>query len=376
MQDRLIFLIGSMRSGSTMLARMIGAHSAVHSPAEPHLVTPLAHLGYYAKVEKAAYEPHITQQAMRELVPALPKGEADYLDAMRALTDTLYDRLLEPHRADGRSWLLDKTPAYALVLDFLAKLYPGAKYVVLTRNPMAVWSSFVESFFDGDHESAYRHNPMLERYVPAIGRFLREKPVDFVHVRYEELVQAPEENAQRICDYLGLPFEAGMVDYGDQAGGRTKTARGLGDPIQAGKESRPTTTSLAKWAQELEGAVRQDRPVRRHPRPALRRGPRELGLPAGRPAGRPGGHPARGRRGEARQARHPHARAAPARRRAPEHPPQRAREAGAVSSATPATCCFASPAAACYRWPPWTRSSRKSRRQTAPAWPGRRRPSK
>jgi hypothetical protein len=249
-QDRLIFLIGSMRSGSTMLARMLGAHSAIHSPAEPHLITPLAHLGYYAKVEKAAYEPHITQQAMRQLVPALPNGEADYLDAMRAMTDSLYGRLLE---GSGRQMLLDKTPAYALVLDFLAKLYPEARFVVLTRNPMAVWSSFVESFFDGDHEYAHQHNPMLERYVPAIGRFLREKPVPFVHVRYEELVQDPDAQARRICEHVGIEFEPGMIDYGSQDGGRAKTARGLGDPIQAAKESRPTTNSLSKWAQSLEG---------------------------------------------------------------------------------------------------------------------------
>ena len=180
MQDRLVFLIGVMRSGSTMLARMLGAHSAIHSPAEPHLVTPLAHLGYYAKVDAAPYDPTISQRAIRTLVPELPHQEDDYLEALRAYTDSLYGKLLEP---SGRALLLDKTPAYALVLDFLAKLYPQAKFVVLTRNPMAIWSSYVESFFDGDHEVAYAHNPVLERYVPAIGRFLREAPVlSLIHI--------------------------------------------------------------------------------------------------------------------------------------------------------------------------------------------------
>ncbi len=68
MEDRLLFLIGSPRSGSTMLSRMLGSHSDVFSPAEPHLMTPIAHLGYYEKVERAPYDPIITQGAARELV--------------------------------------------------------------------------------------------------------------------------------------------------------------------------------------------------------------------------------------------------------------------------------------------------------------------
>jgi hypothetical protein len=248
--DQLVFLIGVMRSGSTMLARMLGAHSAIHSPAEPHLITPLAHLGYYAKVDRAPYDPTIAQRAARALVQSLPRGEQDYLEALRACTDSIYARLLE---TSGRELLLDKTPAYALVLDFLTKLYPDARYVVLTRNPLAVWSSYVDSFFDGDHEVAHSHNPVLERYVPAIGRFLRERPVPFVHLQYETLVRDPDGEARRLCEHLQLAYEPGMVDYGEQTGGRTETPRGLGDPIQAGRESRPTTSSLEKWTRSLEG---------------------------------------------------------------------------------------------------------------------------
>lgn len=250
MQDRLVFLIGSPRSGSTLLARMLGAHSAIFGPDEPHLITPLAHLGYFASVERAPYDPVITRQAMRVLVDALPRGEDDYLDAMRACADTLYGRLLEGRDA---TLLLDKTPAYALVLDFLARLYPEARFVVLTRHPFSIWSSYVESFFDGDHRVAHAHNPILERYVPAIARFLRERPVPFVHVAYEALVADPGSQLARICAHLEIPFEPGMVEYGAAPEAGRKAAAGLGDPRTVAKESRPTTRNVGRWVGDMAG---------------------------------------------------------------------------------------------------------------------------
>jgi hypothetical protein len=248
--DRLLFVIGAPRSGSTLLTRMLGAHSEIHSPTEPHLLTPLAYLGYFETVGTAPYDPIISQRGIREIVAELPRGEEDYLAALRAYSDAVYARLLEP---TGRRLLLDKTPAYALVLDFVARLYPEARYVVLTRNPLAVWSSFVESFFDGNHEVAHAHNPMVERYVPAIARFLREQAVPLHHVRYEELVKAPAEQMQTLCGFLGIDFEDAMVDYGETAAGRSQAARGLGDPITVAKEGRPTTGSLARWAEDMAG---------------------------------------------------------------------------------------------------------------------------
>ncbi|MCH2171156.1 sulfotransferase [Myxococcota bacterium] len=250
MEDRLLFLISAPRSGSTLLARMLGTHSDIHAPAEPHLITPLAHLGYYEQVDTAPYDPIISRAAIHELVDQLPGGEADYLSALRAYSDDLYRRILD---STGRRVLLDKTPAYALVLDFLAKLYPNARYVVLTRNPLALWSSAVQSFYDGDHEAAHRHNPLLERYVPAIARFVRQAPVPMHALHYEALVQEPAAELRRICDFAGLSFEPEMVDYGQHSEARGSAARGLGDPVTVAKESRPTTDSLERWLQDMAG---------------------------------------------------------------------------------------------------------------------------
>lgn len=252
MQDRLVFLIGSPRSGSTLLSRVLGAHSMIFAPEEPHLITPLAHLGYFESVENAPYDPIITRAAARVLVASLPDGETEYLAALRAYTDGIYRGL---HHAKGGSaqWILDKTPAYALSLDFLVKLYPEARYIALTRHPMAIWSSFVDSFFDGDDRVAHDHNPLLERYLPAIARFIRAKRVSIHPVQYESLVQQPEETARKITSFLGLDYEPDMLEYGASPDSRGVSTRGLGDPTSVAQQTRPTTGSLSKWASAATG---------------------------------------------------------------------------------------------------------------------------
>lgn len=243
-QDQLIFVISPPRAGSTLLQRMLGTHSEIFTHPEPHLVTPLAYLGYHDTVDAAPYDHVNAAEAMRSFVGGLPRGEEDYLDALRAYADTLYGRMLATQPDKTR--FLDKTPAYALVLPFLAKLYPTAKYVVLTRHPLAVFSSYAHSFFDGDWVEARRYNPVVERYVPAMAAFLRERPVPLVHVAYEELVSEPEKQLERIFAFLGLEHEPEAVEYGD-----TEMKAGMGDPIGVQQHKRPTTASLHKWAADV-----------------------------------------------------------------------------------------------------------------------------
>ncbi|HEV7734790.1 MAG TPA: sulfotransferase, partial [Candidatus Binatia bacterium] len=246
MQDRLIFLIGAPRSGTTLLARMLSSHSLIYGRAEPHLITPIAHLGYFGNVQKAPFDPFNAEQAIKEIVSEIPRGEAGYLDALRAYTDGLYAQMMEL-APPGKTMFLDKTPAYALVLPFLTKLYPKAHYVVLTRHPLAVLSSYAESFFDGDYDVAINHNPVLQRYVPALAAMVRDKPVPMAWVKYEELVKEPEANFRRVCDHLGIPFEEKAIAYGESG----EAFKGLGDPTGVHKHARPVTSSVSKWAAEI-----------------------------------------------------------------------------------------------------------------------------
>jgi hypothetical protein len=243
LQERLIFVIGPPRSGSTLLQRMLGSHSAIMTHPEPHIITPLAHLGFWAQVDRAPYDHINAAEAIREFVAGLPGGEQDYWDACRAYTDVLYGRMLATGSA---RMFLDKTPAYGLVLPFLTRVYPKARYVVLTRHPLAVLASYANSFFEGDFAAAQAFNPILARYVPAIAAMLREPPTACHHVRYEDLVSRPEEQLAAVFSFLGLPDEPEAVEYGRHA----HTDGSYGDP-KVHHHRRPTTASLNRWAEDL-----------------------------------------------------------------------------------------------------------------------------
>lgn len=248
-QKQLIFVIGSPRSGSTMLQRMLGSHPAIYTHPEPHLLTPLNYLGYYNNVASAPYDHINAAQAVRELVQELPRGEEDYLDALRAYASTIYERILKP---TGKEFFLDKTPAYGLVLPFVAKLYPHARYVVLTRHPMAIFHSVAHSFFGGDYQEAHGRDSIVPKYVAGIGEFIREASVKMVQTRYEDLVSSPEEEVRKILRALDLPYDASCVNYGS----KTHITKSFGDPMTVHKHDRPVTDSKTKWAADL--ATRPD----------------------------------------------------------------------------------------------------------------------
>ena len=246
---QMLFVVGSPRSGTTMLERMLASHSMILGGPEPHLLTPLAHLGFWDKVDKAPYDHVLAAQSQRLFVNELPGKEQDYWDACRAYCDVLYGRYLS---ASGKPICMDKTPAYALVLPFMAKVFPDAKYVVITRHPLATFSSFAASFFDGDYQTAHEYNPIIERYVPALANFLRQDETPFVHVRYEDLVKDPETWMERVYEHIGVPFEKETIDYGKAKTDEPKK-KGLGDPIGVAKHSRPSTGSIKKWVEDLAG---------------------------------------------------------------------------------------------------------------------------
>ena len=251
-QEDLIIVLCTPRSGSTMLQRMVASHSQIHAHPEPNLLTPLKYLGYFDSVDAAPYDHINAAAAQREFFEELPGGDEDVYAALRSYALGIYGKVTEP---TAKRFFLDKTPEYGAHAQFIAKLFPKAKYLVLTRHPMAIWHSQAHSFFGGDYEAAKAGNPILDKFIQPLAWFLRESGLERVHLRYEDLVAEPETHMRRVSEYLGIEFEPGMVDYGSQQ----HIQKSYGDPMGVSQHQKPHTASTERWAQDLAsnpGALR------------------------------------------------------------------------------------------------------------------------
>ncbi len=258
--DKLVFIICCPRSGSTLLSRMLGVHSKLYSPPESHLLPPLYHLGYYGTVQRVA-EPgqffHLAQIAdiaIRDNVEQLPNKEQDYLAALRRYTDHLYQKLKEK---SGKPIFVDKTPTQWRYIPFITSLYPDASYLILSRNPCDVllsWRKLGLDAFDvkrfdvgetvpGGKSSALMPRSVLRyfwskgtvahiksamtRVIPAMAELARNTKLDINLVNYEKLVASPATELGRLCQWLGVEYEPGMLDTERY---EQLYWKGLGDP--------------------------------------------------------------------------------------------------------------------------------------------------
>lgn len=195
-----VFVMSPVRSGSTLLRSMLNAHPELHAPHELH-VRRLT-VGFGTALSRKAME-------------ALGHNQAD-------LEHMLWDRVL--HRElvrSGKRTIVDKTPANAFAHARIAACWPDARYIFLLRHP----ASIAASWYEADPVKRTREEAASDalRYMKAVQR--ARKALTGLTVRYEDLTAEPEKTTRAICDFLGIPWEPGMLAYGEQK----VVQKGLGD---------------------------------------------------------------------------------------------------------------------------------------------------
>ena len=196
-----IFITGLPRTGSTLVERILGAHSAVHSLGE--LPDFIRHLN-----------------RMMEGLPGLAGASRAGMVAASTRLDfsalgAAYLAGLAPLAGTGACFI-DKLPQNALYLGLIHRALPDAKLVLVRRDPMDACYSmlkqvFTDSFgfsYDLDELAGYyiAHERLMRHWIKVLGKRLHL-------VRYEDLVDRQEETSRRLLEFCGLRWEDGCLAF-------------------------------------------------------------------------------------------------------------------------------------------------------------------
>jgi len=214
-----ILLVGAPRSGTTLLRAMLNRHPRIGLCDETYFHYWVAQrAGLFGDLADAAQRARAVDRLLelrriRRLGLDLAQLR-EHLVATATSCPLLFLELMRFHaQAGGKVRFGEKTPHHALVARELLAWFPDARLIHLVRDPRDVVASL-------------RHMPWGSGSLLTDARLWRDC-VDGVErcgarqnllvVRYETLIEQPEAELRRLCDFLGEPFDAAMVAAGAPA---------------------------------------------------------------------------------------------------------------------------------------------------------------
>lgn len=240
-----VLLMGFPRSGTTFLEVVLDGHPALASLEEHELLT--------EGVRKFMSEP-------LDLAPLARAGESE-LQPLRA---AYWERVRRAGLDVSGKVFLDKHPLNTLKLPLIARLFPRARILFVTRDPRDV----VLSCF----RRRFRMNPAMyqmltlegaAQFYEAVMDFAdRARPVlglEWLDVRYESVMADLTAETRAICDFIGLPWAPGMGDFAARVPERERATpsiaqlargldrSGLGHWQHYRTALEPMQATLARW---------------------------------------------------------------------------------------------------------------------------------
>ena len=215
MQDVPFFIVGSARSGTTLLRVILNAHPEVTVPPESRFITELWRGSADVQVDAflGALEKH---QQFRSwnldigLVKAeLGSGTVRYADAIEAAYRAYAKRA-------GKLRWGDKTPRYVENIPFIAELFPGSRFVHLVRDGRDVALSYAKVPF-GPKTVAKAASLWARRVLLGVNEGRRLGDDRYREFRYEDLVDDAEGTTRKLCTFLGIEFVPDMMEYTEKA---------------------------------------------------------------------------------------------------------------------------------------------------------------
>jgi Sulfotransferase family len=213
-----LFVTGCPRSGTTMLASMLGRGRNVAVLPEMQYVATLLQMSGESPADIARF----LSRNFRFRTLGLAIDETDVTNALaRGGTTVLIAHIIERY-ATANSIALDRTapihwvehsPESSRSLDLLASAFPTARFIHIVRDPRAVYSS-MRQLLRWNVWEPRKAARLWNISVDRCRRFVEQMPKRSFEVRYEDLVAAPEAHLRSICDFAGIAFEPSMPEGG------------------------------------------------------------------------------------------------------------------------------------------------------------------
>lgn len=258
-----VFVLSTPRSGSTLLRSMLMSNTKLFAPPELHLLnfnslldrkkqlglTPL----YEGLLETITSLMDIGVDEAKQYLKNEEENNTSSIEFYKKLQSLAGDRIL-----------VDKSPSYAENTETLFKAeaaFENAKYIVLMRHPFAVMESVIRNRFHrliqvGDTKSSptdIAENIWLN-FNDNIRKFIKEiSPEKYHLVFYEDLVNDPHTIIQKICDFLNIKFEEGMLNPYKEDNlikGLNENSLSVGDPNFL-KHSRLESDLAFSWMKDI-----------------------------------------------------------------------------------------------------------------------------
>lgn len=198
------FLVGFMRSGTTLIEQMLAAH--------PEVVT---------LDEKPALESVVVE--IRRLGLRYPQDLDQFNSTERDALRSVYFTEADKHMTrPPNAHLVDKYPFNLGRLGLIRLLFPGAKIVFALRHPCdVVLSSVMQHFKINSGTMAFKSiESTATTYSAVMSMWVEQREISglAVHtIRYESLVQSPEPSARALLNHLGLAWSDAVLVPNKQA---------------------------------------------------------------------------------------------------------------------------------------------------------------
>ena len=209
-----VFVIGFVRSGSTLLERVLDAHPQIVGTGENSVFN-----GRLDTIRNKIVEASMLGDSSKlaEVISTLADG---VVDEMRDRHKMALEK--EGHDVDELSTgapqrYVDKMLTNYYNVGFIHMLFPNALILHVAREPMdTIFSAYKHEFPPGtlDYTSEFESLAELyHAYRDLIEHWDKELPGRITHVRYEDLVNDMPNTARRIIHAAGLDWDEGVLDF-------------------------------------------------------------------------------------------------------------------------------------------------------------------